>query len=123
MASRLFLTDRLKSNESSSWIEDDSGNCILPYSKLKECLESNIVCKKCHSRLSERQLDSKLVTVTEKTVGIATELTCRCNCCDQVVFQTHQPKRSLENKITKRDSNKSYQLNCLLVLGFQLHGV
>ena len=122
MANWLFPTDRLKSDESSSQIEDNSGNCILSYSELKECLESNIVCKKCHSRLSERQLDGKLVTVTEKTVGIATELTCRCNSCDRVIFQTHQLKSSLENKITKRDSNKSYQLNCLLVLGFQLLG-
>ena len=122
MANQLFPTDRLKSDESSFWIEDNSGNRILPYRELKECLESNIVCKKCHSRLSERQLDGKLVTVTEKTVGIATELTCRCNCCDQIIFQTHQPKSSLENKITKRDSNESYQLNCLLVLGFQLLG-
>lgn len=54
MANQLFPTDRLKNDDSSFRIEDDSGNRILPYRELKECLESNVVCKKCHSRLSER---------------------------------------------------------------------
>ena len=120
ISSRLFPTNHLKSDEVSSQIEEESGNRILPYNKLKECLESNIVCKKCHSRLLERKLDTKLVSVTEKTIGIATELTCRCNCCEQVIFRTHQPKTSLENKKSNQDSNESYQINCLLVLGFQL---
>ena len=122
VSNRLFDSSTQKKTHCYNSDVEDSGNYLLPFKQLKEVLESNVICRNCFVWCAGKELNKKLVHVTENTIGIATNLTFTYQPCRSKIFSINQPKTALENKVFNPNSNKSYQINCLLVLALQLLG-
>ena len=101
----------LNKRSSRLYSNNDSGNRIIHWDSLQSLISSNLVCKKCFSDIS----------ITETTVGIATEVTLTCKSCD--LNEKNNVRRSDFRKHKfRQDSSESYALNCQFVLGLMQGG-
>ena len=97
VSNRLFDSSTQKKTYCYDSDVEDSGNHLLPFKQLKDALESNVICRNCFIWCTGKELDKKLVHITENTIGIATNLTCTCQSCGSKIFSINQPKTALEN--------------------------
>jgi len=104
----LEMTERVKPSE-----RKDSGNRIIHWDSLHSLVSSNLGCKKCGADVS----------LTETTVGIATQikLTCknqRCNLCEK----NEVNKTNSKTHNFRKNSSESFAINCQFVLALMQSG-
>ena len=91
----------------------DSGNRIVHWDSLKSLVSSNAVCKLCGSEIA----------MSEKTIGVATQVSLCCrNIYCGVIKKNYVRRTNYVQNNFRIDSSESYALNCQFVLALMQTG-
>ena len=103
----------------TSTAEEDECHILIPYSKMKEWISSNMNCRHCRGKIHPK-------AISKSTVGLATQLhfecdTKKCRSLQKRTMEAEKAERNTEDKRVLRSAS-AYAANWRLLMATQLFG-